>query len=98
MRLRSERIVTPGGTISGEVRISGASLRAMGLSCELMCDGVHVDPVAARLLHRGSRTARGAIAAGFDADLAVLEDTDDGVRACGTMVGGAWVYGPLAPA
>lgn len=157
--------------------VLGAVLDLGEVSCELICDGVHVDPVAARLLHgikgsagmhlvtdavsaagmpdgsyrlgaamvdmRGGRVTRpdgdvlagstltmdaavanavrwlgitveegvglasgqparllgledrkGAIAPGHDADLAVLDDTDDGLRACGTMVGGEWVYGP----
>jgi N-acetylglucosamine-6-phosphate deacetylase len=47
----------------------------------------------ARLLGLDDR--RGAIAPGFDADLAVL---DDALRACGTMVGGRWVVEPSSAA
>jgi N-acetylglucosamine-6-phosphate deacetylase len=157
--------------------VLGAVLEQTQVSCELICDGVHVDPVAARLLHRikgsagvhlvtdavaaagmpdgcyrlgaapvrvragrvtrlagdvlagstltldaavaraagslgitvaeavglasanparllGLEERKGAIAPGMDADLAVLDDTADGVRACGTVVAGTWVYGP----
>jgi N-acetylglucosamine-6-phosphate deacetylase len=38
---------------------------------------------------------KGSIAAGFDADLVVL---DDELAVCGTMIGGEWVDGrPAAP-
>jgi N-acetylglucosamine-6-phosphate deacetylase len=41
----------------------------------------------------GLQDRKGAIAAGYDADLAVL---DEDLRACATMVGGRWVGGPPA--
>ncbi|HEX4010413.1 MAG TPA: N-acetylglucosamine-6-phosphate deacetylase [Solirubrobacteraceae bacterium] len=156
--------------------VLGAVLESERVSCELICDGVHVSPVAARLVHRlkgcdgihlvtdamagagmpdgvyrlGERAVRvgggravsadgatlagstltmdravanavrmlgipmqeavamasgnparllglddrrGAIAPGFDADLAVL---DHELRARGTMVAGEWVVKPAA--
>jgi N-acetylglucosamine-6-phosphate deacetylase len=39
----------------------------------------------------GIADAKGALAPGYDADMAVL---DERLRACGTMVGGRWVVAP----
>jgi N-acetylglucosamine-6-phosphate deacetylase len=36
----------------------GAALDLPGISCELICDGVHVDPVAMRLLYRAKGVSR----------------------------------------
>ena len=157
--------------------VAGAALEAPEVSCELICDGIHVDPVAMRIAHRlkgpaglhlvsdataaagmpdgryrlgagvlelaggratlpgtdtlagstltldaamanavrflgvgvaeavalasanparllGLEDRKGAIAPGYDADLAVL---DDELNACGTIVAGAWVDGPPQP-
>jgi N-acetylglucosamine-6-phosphate deacetylase len=81
-----------GSTLTMDAAVAGA-VRWLGLELPEAVALASLNP--ARLLGLDDRL--GTIAAGMDADLAVL---DDQLRACGTLVGGEWVCGPppLGPA
>ena len=82
--------VAGGDTIAGSVLTMDAALgnavRFMGVTVEEAVAMASANPAA--LL--GLQDRKGAIAGGYDADLAVL---DDELRACGTIVSGRWVGG-----
>ncbi len=98
-RLGSATVTVRGGraTTPGTERLAGSTLTMaeavrnavwmLGVTVEDAVNLASANP--ARLL--GIADRKGAIAAGSDADLVVLGDELD-VR--GTMVGGAWAYGP----
>jgi N-acetylglucosamine-6-phosphate deacetylase len=75
-----------GSTLTMEVAVQNA-VRFLGVSVEEAVSMASTNP--ARLLGLSDR--KGAIAAGMDADLVVL---DDELRVRGTMVGGGWLVGP----
>jgi N-acetylglucosamine-6-phosphate deacetylase len=98
-RLGSSRVLVEQGRalLAGTEIIAGSTLtmdRALAVITRLA--GISVPQAVAlgsaapaRLLGLGER--KGAIAPGFDADLVVL---DEQLRACGTLVGGRWAFGP----
>ena len=98
-RLGSATVTVRGGraTTPGTERLAGSTLTmAEAVRNAVWMLGVTVEDAVtlatanpARLL--GIADRKGAIAAGSDADLVVLGNELD-VR--GTMVGGAWAYGP----
>jgi N-acetylglucosamine-6-phosphate deacetylase len=72
--------LTMDGALAGIARLAGLSVpEAVTLASTM----------PARLLGLGAR--KGQISPGFDADLTVL---DESLRACGTLVGGRWAFGP----
>jgi N-acetylglucosamine-6-phosphate deacetylase len=78
-----------GSTLTMDAAVAGA-VRMTGVS---VSDAVTMaTAVPARVL--GVTERMGAIAAGLDADLVVL---DDDLTAWGTLVAGRWVAGPFAP-
>jgi N-acetylglucosamine-6-phosphate deacetylase len=94
----SRVVVTQGrATVAGGDSIAGSTLtmdaalanavRFLGVTPQEAAVLASANP--ARLLGLGRR--KGSIAAGMDADLVVL---DDELRVCGTLVEGAWVWGP----
>jgi N-acetylglucosamine-6-phosphate deacetylase len=79
-----------GSTLTMDVAFANV-VSSLGLSVEEAVRVTSRNP--ASLLGLGDR--KGSIAAGFDADLVVL---DDQLAVCGTMIGGEWVDGrPAAP-
>jgi N-acetylglucosamine-6-phosphate deacetylase len=96
--LGGTRVTVAGGRaiLAGSETIAGSTLtmdaalahavRWLGVTVEQAVTMASANP--ARLLGLGDR--KGAIAAGFDADLVVL---DEELRACSTMVAGRWVGG-----
>jgi N-acetylglucosamine-6-phosphate deacetylase len=85
---------TAGGTIAGSTLTMDAALanavRWLGVTVEEAVTLASANPAA--LLGLGDR--KGAIAVGYDADLAVLNDD---LRACSTMMAGCWVGGREPP-
>jgi N-acetylglucosamine-6-phosphate deacetylase len=81
------------GVIAGSTLTMGEAVRNavrfLGVSLEDAVTMAAGNP--ARMLGLSER--KGAIAEGLDADLVVL---DEELRVCGTLVEGAWVYGPPA--
>ena len=75
-----------GSTLTMDAAVAGA-VRWLGVDVPAAVEMASANPAA--LL--GLEHRCGAIAAGFDADLAVL---DEDLAACGTMVAGEWVGGP----
>lgn len=94
--LGRSRVAVAGGraTLPGSGTIAGSTLTMdAALACAVRWLGVTVEQAVtmasanpARLL--GLHDRKGAIAPGYDADLAVL---DEDLRACSTMVAGRWV-------
>jgi N-acetylglucosamine-6-phosphate deacetylase len=79
-----------GSTLTMDVAFANV-VSSLGLSVEEAVRVTSRNP--ASLLGLGDR--KGSIAAGFDADLVVL---DDELAVCGTMIGGEWMDGrPPAP-
>ncbi len=82
-----------GGSLAGStITMQGAvrnAVRFLGVSVEDAVALASTNP--ARLL--GLQARKGAIAAGMDADLTVL---DDDLQVCGTLVAGEWVTRPPA--
>ena len=77
--------VIAGSTLTMDAALANA-VRWLGVTVEQAVAMASANP--ARLLGLDDR--KGAIAAGYDADLAVL---DEDLRACSTMVAGRWVGG-----
>jgi N-acetylglucosamine-6-phosphate deacetylase len=91
------RLAGGGDAIAGSEAIAGSTLTMdAALANAVPCLGVTVEQAVAmgsanpaHLLGLGDR--KGAIAAGYDADLAVLGAD---LRACSTLVGGRWASDP----
>jgi N-acetylglucosamine-6-phosphate deacetylase len=83
--------IAGGGSIAGSTLTMDAAVanavRFLGISLEEAAVLASGNP--ARSL--GIDDRKGAIAPGFDADVTIL---DEELRACGTLVAGAWVHGP----
>ncbi len=88
--LDGRAVIAGGGSIAGSTLTMDAAVRnAVRFLPVSVADAVAVaSRNPARVL--GLHESKGAITAGFDADLVVL---DDELRCCGTMVAGTWVFG-----
>jgi N-acetylglucosamine-6-phosphate deacetylase len=83
--------IAGGGSIAGSTLTMDAAVanavRFLGIS--LVDAAMLASTNPAKLI--GVDHRKGVIAAGFDADLTIL---DDDLRACGTLVAGEWLHGP----